>query len=491
MELTQQQQQFFDRVTNLDFTKVLLTGEGGTGKTFVLVKSLEVLIEAGINVLVCAPTHMARMNLLDKFSPEVRHRVQNKTVASALKRFGFKTSEGTTAFSAGTGDFLNSYDVIAVDEVSMLSQRDLEFFLMSKAQIIFTGDPQQLPVVKMKKADLRIFSEHEDFDHIHLDEQVRQQGAIYHLAQKTREQIYVPQAEDMNAEAGLLMVECSEALKNKYISELLDSGDGTNDYKVWNYRYLCYTNEEASEVNYATRAILYPDANAPYMPGEHLILNETCEIGYNAEVIKITNVVQHDLDTWNTQYYEIFANESVIKTFDQASWERIEAEIRFMRAELPQLRSEKRYEQVKSYLDQIAYIENTFVRVSYPYATTIHKCQGQTIENVYLNTLSIDMATNKRALMYVGISRASSTLTVVQVPLREWQLQRQCNAHYKEGRAMYEQVFQEKYYKLRDRHPHPCKTHEDKWLWGWMYKAHAMVVMAMHSILMIQFRRGI
>lgn len=488
MELSTQQQLFYDKITNLDFHKLLLTGEGGTGKTYVLTKALECLIEAGINVLVCAPTHMARMTLLDKFSPEVRHRVQNKTVASALKRFGFKTGDGSTAFTRGKGEFLDQYDVIAVDEVSMMSQRDLNYFLNSKAKIICTGDPQQLPVVKQKKADLRVFANNPEFEHIHLDEQMRQCGAIYALALKSRERIYVPQPEDMDSEAGLYMVESSDVLVDKFISEIKDSHDGT-EYHVWNYRYLCYTNEECVEVNSRSREALYPGIDDPYIAGEHLLLCETCEVGYNAEVVKVTNVVQHDLPAWNTSYYEVFANDSVIRTFDQPTWDRIEAQIKDMRSQLTQLRNEKRYDQVKSYTDQIAYIENNFTRVAYPYATTIHKCQGQTIDHVYLNTISIDKATNKRALMYVGISRASSTLTVVQVPLREWQAQRQCNAHYKEGRGMYENVYNEKYYKLRDRVKYPCKTLEEKWLWGWMFKAHAMIPIAAHAIEMIPYNK--
>jgi primosomal protein N' len=108
MELSTQQQDFYNKITSLDFDKILLTGEGGTGKTYVLVKALEALIDAGLNILVCAPTHMARMNLLDKFSYEIRPRVQNKTVASALKRFGFKAQDGSLAFVPGTGDALDA-----------------------------------------------------------------------------------------------------------------------------------------------------------------------------------------------------------------------------------------------------------------------------------------------------------------------------------------------------------------------------------------------
>jgi hypothetical protein len=229
------------------------------------------------------------------------------------------------------------------------------------------------------------------------------------------------------------------------------------------------------------------------MAGEHVILNETCEIGYNAEVVRIDNVEAHDLPAWNATYYEVFANESVIKTFDQDTWERISVEIGYMRSQLNALREEKRFDQVKSYTQQIEYIEKTFTKVAYPYATTVHKCQGQTIAHVYLNSLSIDKATNKRALTYVGISRASETLHVVDVPLREWQAQRTCNYVYKEGRAMYEAVFQEKYYRLRDKLKgvveHGCKTLDEKYWWGFCFKANVAIVMATYEILMVRYRR--
>lgn len=486
--LSTQQQAFYNKITSLNFNKILLTGEGGTGKTYVLVKALEELIKAELKVLVCAPTHMARMNLVDKFSPEVKHLVENKTVASALKRYGFKTSDGRLAFAKGTADFLDEYDVIAIDEVSMLSQKDLDFFLGCKAAIICTGDPQQLPVVKQKKANLKVFANHPEFEHFHLDEQMRQQGAIYHLAQKSREKIYVPQPEDMDASQGLYMLKSVDELVDKYITDLLESHDG-EEYHVWNYRYLCYSNEEALITNEKIRSRLYPDATSPYIPNEHILLCETCSVGYNAEVVKITNVVQHELPSWNTTYYEVFANDRVIKTFSPREWERISAEIKEMRLSLREHRDAKRYDLVKSITQQIEFIEEAFTKVSYAYSTTIHKSQGQTIDHVYLNTLSIDMATNKRALMYVGISRASKTLTVLEVPLREWQKQRMCNSHYKEGRALYESVYNEKYYKLRDRHPHPCKTLDEKWLWGWMFKAHAMIPLASYEIAMMRFRR--
>ena len=484
MELSKQQQAFYDKITSLDFSKILLTGEGGTGKTYVLVKVLEELIKAEFRVLVCAPTHMARMNLVDKFSPEIKHKVENKTVASALKRFGFKTAEGRTAFTSGTNKYLNQYDVIAIDEVSMLSQRDLDKFLDSEAMIICTGDPQQLPVVKQKKADLKIFAK--EYEQVHLDEQMRQQGAIYHLAQKSRHKIYVPQPEDMSDDHNLYMLKTEDELVDKYISNIKNDLDDSGSYRIYAHRYLCYSNDEASARNEQIRQSLYGTTDLPYIKDEFIILQETCSLGYNAEVVQITNVVQHDLPAWGVKYYEIFANDSVIKTFSPRDWEQITKEIKGLRATISTTEDK---DLKKQCLAQINYIQDTYTKVAYPFCTTIHKSQGQTIDHIYLNTLSIDKATNKRALMYVGLSRASVSLTVIEVPLRLWQKQRQCNRVYKEGRALYESVYHEKYYFLRERHPHPCKSHDDKLYWGWMFKANAMIPIAYWSVLSIWFNK--
>jgi len=160
-----------------------------------------------------------------------------------------------------------------------------------------------------------------------------------------------------------------------------------------------------------------------------------------------------------------------------------------MRSQIRSLRENKHFEQANSFQAQIDFIKDNFSEVTYPYATTVHKSQGATIDHVFLNTVSLDKASNKRALFYVGISRASVSLTLVEVPLKQWQAQRQVNKLYKEARAKYEFVYNEKYYKLRDRFPHPCKTLDEKYYWAHMFLANAEIPMASHAIAMIPFRK--
>jgi exodeoxyribonuclease-5 len=487
--LNTQQQTFYDKIVSLDFNKILLTGEGGTGKTYTLVKALEELIKSELNVLVCAPTHMARLNLLSNFSPELRERVANKTVAGALKRFGFKTHTGDLAFSSGDGSYLDAYDVIAIDEVSMLSDKELNIFLASKALIIFTGDPKQLPVVKQKKANLGIFAS--DFEHIHLTEQMRQHSAIYALAVKARELLYIPQRVDMSPEHGLQMVDSVDDLYTTFITNLKASTalSDTGHPDVSNHRYLCYTNDEALDVNQRVRYDIYQETHADYLVGEPIMLSQTSKLGYNSEIVYIEGIEEDQLDGFaGISYYRIFSGGEFVNTFSQSMWKFIKEDLSDKRKKIPELRAENRNDLANQYADEIAYISENFTEICYPYATTVHKAQGQTIENVYLNTISIDNGHNKRALMYVGISRASSNLWVVEVPLKKWQRQRQVNAHYREGKKMYEAEYREGHNKLRDRNPHPCSTLDEKELWGWMHKAHAAIPAASRAIARLALR---
>ncbi len=118
--LNTEQQQFFDKIHALDFDKLLLTGEAGAGKTFVLTQALAQLHREDVKVLLCAPTHMARINLQQKMPEDVRHEMQTATVASLLMRHGFTTDSGATAFTRAKIDRLNQWKVIAIDEASML-----------------------------------------------------------------------------------------------------------------------------------------------------------------------------------------------------------------------------------------------------------------------------------------------------------------------------------------------------------------------------------
>jgi hypothetical protein len=93
---------------------------------------------------------------------------------------------------------------------------------------------------------------------------------------------------------------------------------------------------------------------------------------------------------------------------------------------------------------------------------TVHKSQGQTIEKVYCDTESFAKASNKRALLYVGLSRASVALHTVKVEPPKWQVVREINTRYKAAKVAYEAMFAEPAHKVRVRTGLPARTPAQK-----------------------------
>ena len=153
MAFNPEQQTLYDRVVGMDFNKLLLLGNAGSGKSFILCKALSQVVRSGNNnIILCAPTHLARLNLVKKLDKDVSHMVETATVASLLLKFGIQQEDGTVQFSAGKMDKIDKYSIIALDECSMISEQDYLLFMTSKAKVIFTGDYKQLPPVMAKSA---------------------------------------------------------------------------------------------------------------------------------------------------------------------------------------------------------------------------------------------------------------------------------------------------------------------------------------------------
>ena len=139
----------------------------------------------------CAPTHLARITLLNKMPEDVRPYIQTRTVASLLGRFGFNTGDGGVAFSKPKADRLGGYDVIALDECSMIGKGEYDVLMSSGAKIVFTGDFAQLPAIMQKGSGMMSDPAVEQFS---LVKQMRAPGVIHELAQRNREAVHFPSA---------------------------------------------------------------------------------------------------------------------------------------------------------------------------------------------------------------------------------------------------------------------------------------------------------
>ena len=458
--LNPEQQEFYDKVQALDFDKTLLAAPAGAGKTFVLTQALAQLHREDVKVLLCAPTHMARINLLQKMPEDVRHEIETATVASLLMRHGFITDNGATAFTRPKTDRLGKWTVIAIDECSMLGANDVEALQSSGAKIIYTGDFAQLPTVMQKRAD---FS---DVPVFHLIKQMRQAGPILAVAEANRTETKFPLETVRSVDGNVIVTDSAQELLDVFHKNLSECSVDESIH----HRYIARTNKEVLEVSTSARDQLHgtDSTSEPFIADEYVILYETCSAGYNGEVVKITEVKKTVVDRFPGlfQAFDIEVEGPRGKCWITAIPPRSNPLVTEYREQIKERINLARATRNDGELDfcftTLKNLDQFFTKVGYPYAITCHKSQGRSIANVYVNTLSFQGASNKRALLYVALSRAVKNLYTAKVPPKRWEVIRKINTEYKLTKIEYETKFNEPAHKFRVRHNLGARTPEQK-----------------------------
>ena len=194
-----------------------------------------------------------------------------------------------------------------------------------------------------------------------------------------------------------------------------------NADNIIDYRYLCYQTREADYVNNRVRTQLY-NSPEPYVAGELVMLGQSSSIGNTGDLVKITNVEKEyieagaftgELCNLTLTCYKLNISGVEVYTFDRNMWSYIDNLHKSYADKIVELKKHNRFECVYNLTNEIIDINEMFVKLHYGYATTVHKSQGQSIENVYVNTKSLSKAPNKRALMYVALSRPISNIHVL------------------------------------------------------------------------------
>lgn len=467
--LNTEQQAFYDQVVSGNFTKLLLTGEAGCGKTYVLTQALAELFRQGKNVLICAPTHLARINLLEKMPEDVRPYIPTSTVASLLSRHGFNIGDGNIAFSAPKGDRVNGWEVIAIDEVSMLSKRDYDVLKASSAKIVFTGDFAQLPTIMQKGSGM---VDDNELKQIHLTEQMRQQGIIHQVAERNREEVYFPEKSISDGESSVTVHSDNYTMLERMIADIVSDQRGAVAHAQ--YRFITFKNVSVYETGQLIRDRVYAeagvDASQPFIAGEYMLSYANTPAAYNGEVVRISDVARDAYHTpnssrpWSSYRLNIEGSRGTcwVACVPPSEYTMIEDKLEDLTKLVREAQKRKAFDAINAYMTEIEHIRNYWVKLLYPFAITCHKSQGSTIENVYVDTNAFAKASNKRALLYVGLSRASVSLHTVVVEKPRWQVVREINDRYRNAKHAYEIVFNEPAWKVRARTGLGAKSAEEK-----------------------------
>jgi hypothetical protein len=215
--LNDEQLEVYMKLINKNFTKLLLMGEAGAGKTYVLTQALAQLHRQGAKVLLCAPTHLARITLLNKMPEDVRPYIETRTVASLLGRFGFNTGDGGVGFSKPKADRLGGYQVIALDECSMIGKSEYDVLMSTGAKIVFTGDFKQLPAIMQKGSGMMDDPMVEKFS---LRQQMRAPGVIHELAKRNRDGVHFPTESVSDAHSEVVVHASRTALLERMANDI-------------------------------------------------------------------------------------------------------------------------------------------------------------------------------------------------------------------------------------------------------------------------------
>jgi ATP-dependent exoDNAse (exonuclease V) alpha subunit len=446
--LTSHQQNTFDNIikdiqksmsTKNPFIGVLV-GPAGTGKTVITSKLVDFFLKEYLwkKLRIAAPTHKA-LKVINSYLP--RHTKKSKNFSSStlhsFLKLKMKTVEDRITF---VEDLFNNekqqpVKILLVDECSMVSRELFEhvnkrIYTDNIDIVLFIGDEIQLPPVDSSISVSPVFTEIKQYK---LTEVVRQasEDPILQKATELRfaieNEVYIPLTFEEKSSIHLF-----------------------TDTKLWIEHYInnpniddsvltAFTNKSVNQYNTYVRNIVNNKGTEKLpklIDGEYIVLQEAYESNKkfinNGEVIKVdTPILNYDskleLDYWSFIYNENedsihseLEGDSLIKVniIDDSSLEQYSRILEALAQLASTHKQNKNHSESKKVWGQYWNLKKRFVDIKYSYAYTVHKLQGSTYTDVYINVRDIIACVNDMEmlyrLIYVALTRAKGNVYILQ-----------------------------------------------------------------------------
>ena len=447
-----------------------LMGAAGTGKTTVLNTFLELTSIPEQKICPCAPTHKARkvLEMITGKEAETLHSLLGFRANQDLSKFNYNKP----SFEPNAEPRIDRYEngMVICDEASMINMDLLRYLselcLDYRIRLLFVGDPFQLPPVKESVSRAFIDVKRR----LELTEVVRQaQGnPISELLTRLRNDIEEGKKNfssrffeylENNPEAYNAEGEGFTTLKGQGFLDTMTASFKSIDFKTNknHCRYLCWTNKGVTDMNAYIRKMIY-DAPDYVMQGELImgytslfkqtpagnipivVNSEDYTIG-DYEEIEIVSHMDEEGDPLKMKVFQTF-----LKPVYRKPWEPEGQLVQIVHPEYtpmfaarfnhllysalnaePRDRSNAwkafyRYKDSKLLLQKVSngagedYYKKPKVinkDMDYGYGITVHKSQGSTYDEVFVNVKDILLnktVEDRNRLLYVACSRASKKL---------------------------------------------------------------------------------
>lgn len=450
------------RPPNNAYYLTCLEGAAGTGKTTMMVKVLETLMAQGNSIVFCSPTHQAlgviretlKTNWIDFTEVNEEYMMGDatliiKTLASFL---GIKMQRdlenGTESFVPDPRAPQICADILAVDESSMISKDQLKILLQKLhihvKCILFIGDEVQLDSPADNNESNGVFGIPQKYA---LEEVVRQAAGntILQLAWELRGYIL---SGNCDLPPSLLL---SPQRTNDNIIILKNQVEFINHYfanENENILFATYTNKITNEYNDYVRQMKISgqggkpldididgtgrniinswDEYKDYYIGEDLVVLEPNQrndtvIHQTGEKIKIHTLIEQTHSLFISIQPEGLMGEPETHEFKIRYWEIIDTNLKRINVvhkddvelynEILRLLSvEAKKAKQKHAWSKYWSFKEKFTRVNRVYAFTLHKLQGSTCTDIYVDIRDLDkfwqrMRVGVYKLIYIALTR--------------------------------------------------------------------------------------
>jgi hypothetical protein len=453
MELNDEQQAAVEAM--LDFIKkgkediFCLIGPAGTGKSFTIQHLIQRL-PSKMRICLTAPTNKA-VRVLKHLSEQKGLSVKCTTI-HALLGLKVEARGGEEVLKIGGKNTISDFDLVVIDEISMIDQVLLSYIeqaiQLESVQCILMGDEAQLPPIG-EKASLTFAYD----NRCYLTKVVRQrkENPILALCCEIRELIEngattFPTVLSATNETGNIGVHVMKGDRfTKWMPAAFSSEkfDGNFD----KYRVVAWRNKTVDHYNRLIQQSRYGQLEAPFAIGEPIVFSNplyaiSTDRSYHAEkkilkgwdniliqtesegvIEQITPIEPFYFQPTQKQshkglQFEPYVLSRYLVTCQVAGRdEPVNCTVTACSNVLAQLVSFIAKQVSQNNLDWLDYwkVKRLFTDIRPAYAMTVHKSQGSTFENVFVDADDIlDNPNREEALrcLYVAVSRASHNVVL-------------------------------------------------------------------------------
>lgn len=379
----------------------IMSGPAGTGKTFMIKQFLEAITRS----------NKIQLAINDKFKKPRIHCTSTTNVAAAVLRE--YTSMSTTIHSLLQLVVKNNYstgktylakrnpklrfgkrDIIIIDEAPKIDKQLFNLIreMCAEAKVIYVGDSYQLPPINESISS--ILSAGIQEVKLTTPQRFALHSPIYHLAYQLRDTIdtgIFPTLENIDT---AIQISDLDHFKNK-IDNTFHKHMPKNSSKI-----VAWTNDRVNDYNtyikkkYSTTP--HPEIGETLI-NNNLIIYTDFSISADTPVLvhNVTESTSFDIDTW---HIELGAGHFIHVAKNPKH-------VRDLTAHFAKHKNWNKFFEIKEH----------FADLRPRYASTIHKAQGSTYENIYIDLDDIGKVRDKillARLLYVAVTRAQKNVII-------------------------------------------------------------------------------